>query len=221
MTAKKRLIYIDQLVGPNSVDVINALCDYYEVHLYYGSVIITYAPFDPRVKQYERNTYNKDSIFARFLSWVLFYSTTLPIILFKKKDHLFLVSNPPLNFFFGFVFKLLTRTKFSLLLWDIYPDIIIQSGVISKDNPISRIWSFLNGIVLPKAHRIFTVSEFLASEISKYQGGASANIRVVPTWTDAEKIRPIAKRENPFIKRHDLSDKFIVMYSGIWERPMT
>jgi glycosyltransferase involved in cell wall biosynthesis len=211
---KKRLIYIDQLVGPNSVDVVNALCDHYDVHLYYGSVIITYTPFDFRVKHHKRNSYDKGSILGRLISWILFYGTTLPVVLFKRKDHLFLVSNPPLNFFFGFVFNILTHTKFSLLLWDIYPDIIIQSGVTSKGNPISRIWSFLNSIAFPKASRIFTVSEFLASEIAKYRKGLLTNIRVIPTWTDAEKIKPIPKEENLFISEYNLFGKFVVMYSG-------
>jgi glycosyltransferase involved in cell wall biosynthesis len=210
----KTLVYIDQLVGPNSIDIINALCHHFEIHLYYGSAIVTYAPIDSRVKRHRRNTYSKDSSLRRLLSWAQFYITTLPVVLVRRKDHVFLVSNPPLNFFFGYVLKILTRTKFSLLMWDIYPDIIVQSGIILRTNPITRIWSAMNSIALRKASKIFTVSDYLADEIAKYERGSAANICVVPTWTDAEKIKPIKKSENPFIQQHQLEGKFVVMYSG-------
>lgn len=210
---KQRLVYIDQLVGPNSVDIVNALCEHYDVELYYGSAIITYAPFDNRIKLHKRNSYSKDNFVSRLLSWMVFYVTIVPVLL-RKKHHVFLVSNPPLNFFVGFLISKLSHVKFSLLMWDIYPDIIIQSGVISSKNPIAKLWTFLNQACLPSAHKIFTVSSFLASEISKYEKNKGNNIRVVPTWTDAEKIKPMGKAENAFLKAHNLLGKFVVMYSG-------
>lgn len=215
MSAKKRLIYIDQLVGPTSLDIINALSKYYEVHLYYGGIIITYAALDPAVKCFKRFPYSKKSFLKRICSWFAFYITTLPFVLFKRnKDSLFLVSNPPLNFLVGYVFNRLAGTKFNLLLWDIYPDIIIQSNYVSKTSVVARLWARLNTIAFPKAHRIFTVSENLSREISKYSNGSMNNVKIVPNWVDIEEIKPIPKDQNPFIRQHQLENTFIVMYSG-------
>ena len=215
MSAKKRLIYIDHLVGPTSLDIINALSKYYEVHLYYGGIIITYAALDPAVKCFKRFPYSKKSFLKRICSWFAFYITTLPFVLFKRnKDSLFLVSNPPLNFLVGYVFNRLAGTKFNLLLWDIYPDIIIQSNYVSKTSVVARLWARLNTIAFPKAHRIFTVSENLSREISKYSNGSMNNVKIVPNWVDIEEIKPIPKDQNPFIRQHQLENTFIVMYSG-------
>ena len=40
------------------------------------------------------------------------------------------------------------------------------------------------------------------------------NITVIPTWVDAEFIRPMNKAENPLIRRHGLEGRFVVMYCG-------
>ena len=212
---KRRLIYIDQLVGPTSLDIINALCRFYEVHLYYGGIIITYATLDPAVKCFKRIPYSKKTFLKRIISWFAFYFTTLPFVLFKRnKDSIFLVSNPPLNPFVGYFFNRLLGTRFSLLLWDIYPDIIIQSNYISKTSLIARIWSKWNTIAFPKAHRIFTVSENLSREIIKYARENMDHVKIVPNWVDIEEIKPVPKDQNPFIRQHKLENTFIVMYSG-------
>ena len=134
-------------------------------------------------------------------------------MLFTRKPEVFLVSNPPLNFFFGYILNRIFGTRFTLLLFDIYPDIIIQSGYLSRSSVTARTWSRLNRIAFPKAHRIFTLSENLAKEVHKYEPSIN-NVRIVPNWVDSNEIKPIDRAHNEFIKRFDLSNKFTVMYSG-------
>lgn len=211
---KKKLIYIDQLVGPTSLDIINALTNFYEVHLYYGGIIKTYAELHSSVILHKRIPYSKKSFSARIFSWFGFYLTALPFVLVRKKDTLFLVSNPPLNFYVGYLLNKFFGIKFNLLLWDIYPDIIVQSNYVTKDSQIVKRWGKWNTRSFPKAHRIFTVSENLSKEIKKYGHEKMDNVMIVPNWVNNEEIKPIPRAENPFIKAHQLQDAFIVMYSG-------
>jgi glycosyltransferase involved in cell wall biosynthesis len=150
---------------------------------------------------------------SRVISWLSFYFFTIPAVLFVRKREVFLVSNPPLNFFFGYVLNRIFGTRFTLLLFDIYPDIIIQSGYLSRTGIIAKIWTRLNKVAFPRAHRIFTLSENLAKEVHKYEPSIN-NVRVVPNWVDSNEIKPIERTRNEFIKRFDLSEKFVVMYSG-------
>ncbi len=48
--------------------------------------------------------------------------------------------------------------------------------------------------------------------LQKYTG--SDLIRVVPVWTDNNFLRPVDPSENAFLKKHGLSGKFVVLYSG-------
>jgi glycosyltransferase involved in cell wall biosynthesis len=210
---KRRLIYIDQLVGPTSLDIINALSRHYTVHLYCGGIIRTYAELSPEVRLFKRPAYSKKSMVSRVVSWLSFYALTLPSLLFKRKPEIFLVSNPPLNFFVGYCFKRSFGSRFTLLLFDIYPDIIVQSGYLSRNGLIAHIWSSWNRKAFPEAHRIFTLSETLAREVGKYEPSIN-NLRVVPNWVDSNHIKPISRDSNEFIRHFGLTDNFIVMYSG-------
>lgn len=214
MSSKKKLFYIDQLVGPTSLDIINALNNYYEVHLYTGGIIKTYAELDPSVIVHNRIAYNKKNNFTRIATWCFYYLTTIPVIFFRRKNEFFLVSNPPLNFFIGYVFWKMFSIRFSLLLFDIYPDILIQSGHLSPDSYLARKWIALNKLSFTHAHRIFTISENLAKEVSKYLPNDKSNLKVVPNWVDSEEIKPVPKDDNPFLHQLGIQDKLIVMYSG-------
>ena len=39
-------------------------------------------------------------------------------------------------------------------------------------------------------------------------------IKVIPSWSDINEIKPLSKEKNKFIKKQNLVDKFIVLYSG-------
>ncbi len=200
-------------MGPTSLDIINALTRHYQVVLYSGFIIETYTKLSPDVTWVKRPRYSKTSMRARVFSWFAFYLRTLPAILFTSKKEIFLVSNPPLNFFVGYVLRKLFGTRFTLLLFDIYPDIIVQSGYIGRHHVVARIWARWNKRAFPKAHRIFTLSENLAKEVAKYEP-AIDNLRIVPNWVDNNQIKPVPRADNQFIQQQGWGDKFIVMYSG-------
>ncbi len=52
----------------------------------------------------------------------------------------------------------------------------------------------------------------MQERLTKYVTNDKVN--VVPIWTDNSFLKPIPKSENPFLKTHQIEDKFIVMYSG-------
>jgi len=215
MNVKRKLVYVDQLVRPTSLDIVNALTNHYEVHLHCGGIIKTYAELHPAIKIYWIIPYGKKSFFWRFLSWMVFYFATLPFIFFKrKKKVLFLVSNPPLNFFWGFMLGKIFRIPYNLLIWDIYPDIIVQSGYASKGSYIVKQWASWNTKTFNKGHRIFTVSENFSTEIKTYNNGDLPGVRVIPNWVNDDEIKPMDRDRNQFLLKYGLEKLFTVMYSG-------
>jgi len=52
----------------------------------------------------------------------------------------------------------------------------------------------------------------MAKSSMKYSGGRE--IMIVPLWSDNSYIKPLAKSINPFVQAHNLSEKFVVIYSG-------
>ena len=62
-----------------------------------------------------------------------------------------------------------------------------------------------------------TIDHDMASVIeNKMDNGKGARSEVVTVypWADVNNIYPRAKESNPFVKKHHLNDKTVVLYSG-------
>jgi len=209
MSAKK-IVFINQITGYLMKDVINVFCEHYDlVALITGKVSDAGNPLNKRVKVSLIYPYRKDSTFSRLFSWIWATMQAVIIVNFKYRGyHLFLTSNPPTLAFL----PLFCRNKYSVLIYDIYPDGLVAGGFISKSSIIYYIWSRRNKNYFKHAANIFTLSETMALTLSRYI--SRERIKVIEPWslfTNEEKVK---KSDNKFIKKFGLKDKFIVMYSG-------
>jgi len=133
----------------------------------------------------------------------------LLIVIFRLRNfHLFMVSNPP----FVPLLPLFFRNKFSLMIFDIYPDAIIEFGVLKRNSLLIKGWIRANEIVFKKADHIFTLTAGMRKALSRYVG--EEKIRTIPLWTTNKFLKPVPKNNNSFIAAHKLQGKFIVLYSG-------
>jgi glycosyltransferase involved in cell wall biosynthesis len=107
---------------------------------------------------------------------------------------------------------LVVKNHYSILIFDIFPDALVDSGFLSKQNLLVKWWKKANLRVYDAAERVFTISESMREVLQNYS--SDKNIELVPIWADNRFLKRIEPSDNPFIKRHDLQGKFIVMYSG-------
>jgi glycosyltransferase involved in cell wall biosynthesis len=119
-----------------------------------------------------------------------------------------LVTNPPLSIFI----PLFTKKKFSLLIYDIYPDTLVSQQVFIKESLVVKWWKRINIKVFNRAEHIFTISEDMKTVVSKYV--ESNKIKVIYNWGHNEHMKPVSKTENDFLKRYNIQNKFVVLYSG-------
>jgi glycosyltransferase involved in cell wall biosynthesis len=118
------------------------------------------------------------------------------------------VSNPPL----APLLPLVLRNKFSVLIWDIYPDVLVNQHVISQTNIISKWWCIANKKVYKRAEHVYTISDGMKVCLSAYI--SNNRIKVIPLWPDNTNLHRVEKLDNLFIKNNQLEGKFVVMYSG-------
>jgi len=130
----------------------------------------------------------------------------LLMIRYRRHEVLF-VSVPPM----GYLLNLVLPHRFSMVIWDIYPDTLKITGM-SESHPIYRIWSRLNRRSFRKAYRLFTISEVMASTLEKYVD--RERLIVQPIWSMFQNAGRVPREHNRFIKAHQLGDQFIVQYSG-------
>lgn len=209
MAEFKEIVYINQNAGYLMIDIINAKDNSYKKSIITGKII-------PRNKQLASNvtknkivTYDRSSSIKRIFTWTLGFFQILFLVKFKYKNaELFIVTNPPFTTFL----PLFCKNKFSMLIYDVYPDTLTQYGFLSEKSRFIRFWENANKKIYPKAENIYTLSNGMKSLISKYVN--ETKISVVPIWTDNIFLKPIPKSENKFIQKYNLQNKFIVMYSG-------
>jgi len=191
-------------------DVINEFCkEYDDIALIAGKISDTGPGLDSKVRISMVCPYRKESPARRFLSWLWATIQATVIIKLKyRRHHIFITSNPPTLAFL----PLFCRNRYSVLIYDIYPDGLIAGGFLKKSSLIARIWVKRNRKYFEKAANIYTLTESMADTLSKYIH--RDRIKVIPPWSMFDKTSKIEKHNNTFIDRHDLKGKFIVMYSG-------
>ena len=206
---KEKIVFINQSTGYLMIDIVNAFASQcQETVLIAGSI-----------KQDERNLakstridkiikYNKKSSIKRLFTWVWGTIQIFFKLLFKYRGwHVIYVTNPPMSYLLSKFLK----NHFSIIIFDTYPDSLRNIG-IKKGNVIYNLWSKWNKKIFSKANNIFTLSEGMAQQLTTYTD--RENITVIPLWAASESFKPIEKKDNPFVKQHNLHDKFVVMYSG-------
>lgn len=208
----RKILFANQSSGSLTIDIVNAYEEtgkFDRVELFAGKINIRPSVPNPSVKVLKTVKYNNKNIVLRMLTWVLGYLHLLLVCWFRGRDtELFLFTNPPFNTFV----PLFTNKKYYILIYDIYPDTLINQHVFSSQSIWARLWIKRNKKVYAKAKRVFTISEDMKKEVSKYID--ESNISIVYNWSHNERMIPVKKEENPFLKEHGLTEKFIVLYSG-------
>jgi glycosyltransferase involved in cell wall biosynthesis len=206
----KQIVFVNQSAGYLMIDIVQAFKEEYaERVLVTGWLNPRNRSLDPEVKVIKTIAYDRSSGMKRMLTWSFAFLKAVWLIktTYQKAD-LFLVSNPP----FATLIPLFVNNSYKILIYDIYPDALVEFGYFKKQSLLVRMWEKANRKVFTRAQKVYTLTEEMKSRVGRYT--ESKNIEVVQIWTDNEFLKPIPKSNNPFIKQMGWEDKFIVMYSG-------
>ena len=132
----------------------------------------------------------------------------------KKDQVLLLTTAPPFLPIVGYLISLLFNTPYVVILYDLYPDIAIELGVVKYNHPISRLWRWFNQRMWRRAKSLIVLSPAMKERIVGHCPDIAERIEVIHSWADPEVIKPIDKKDNWFAHKHGLVDTFTVLYSG-------
>jgi glycosyltransferase involved in cell wall biosynthesis len=132
----------------------------------------------------------------------------------RRGDLILYTTEPPYLPLLGWLLHRLTRTPYLVLLYDLYPDVLVELGVLAARHPLVRLWRLFNRWVFADAQELIVLSDPMAERVSSSVPEAADKLSVIPSWADPIKIRPRPKAENWFVQKHQLHDQFTVLYSG-------
>jgi len=207
---KREIVFVNQSSGYLMIDIVNAYRHRYGKRtLLAGSLNPRSVPLDEDVRIHRIMAYRRSSVISRLIPWLTGFFQTLVYILIRKPGaDLFLVSNPPFTTFV----PLFCRNSFTLLIYDIFPDTLVEKGILGRKSLLVRWWARANRRVFRKAREIVTLSEGMKSVLSQYV--EEDKIRVIPLWSDSSFLHRIPEGENKFMEGQNLGGKFVVLYSG-------
>ena len=207
---KKQIVFVNQSSGYLMIDIIHEhLDEYEELVLVTGFLNPRNNPLDSRVKVHMLNEYDRNSTVKRLLTWFVFAIRTWLLLFMKYRNaDLFLVSNPP---FVVFLSRLL-KNKCTYLIYDVYPDVLVQYNVVKETSSLVKFWEKINKKAFTGAGHVYTIGHGMKELLEKYV--SPSKLSIVPVWSDNTFLKPIENTENPFRIEHNLQDKFTIMYSG-------
>jgi glycosyltransferase involved in cell wall biosynthesis len=193
-----------------TIDLANALAKRYDnVVLMTGYLVNMGTTLDEGIKVHHIYKYHRRSISTRAISWIFGTIQVFFAMLFRyRKFDLYITSNPPI---LPLALRFIKR-PYSLMIWDIYPDALVMSGLMGPRNPVVRFWSRMNKSILRRACSIVTLTEGMASGLEKYT--ERKRITIIPAWASDQSERIYEYGENPFLNKYQLKGKFIIVYSG-------
>jgi glycosyltransferase involved in cell wall biosynthesis len=132
----------------------------------------------------------------------------------RRSNLLLVTTAPPFLPIVAYLAHTFFRLPYVCILYDLYPDIAIALGVISKHNWMTRLWQKLNQQIWLNAKGIVVLSPAMKQRVVAHCPQVAAKISVIHSWADPQWILPIAKQKNWFAWKHNLVKKFTVLYSG-------
>ena len=205
----KKIVLVNQSTGYLMIDIVNAYAEKYsDVVLLAGSFDTLGRTLNNSVKIHKIVIYVRTSFFMRTLTWFAATLQVFFLLLWKYRHYrVVYVTNPPMSYFPSLILK----HQYSVIVYDVYPDALSNVG-ICQDSWIYKVWAKINRRIYSNADKIYTLSSGMAALLLKYCD--KDKIVVIPNWMGMDSLLRIEKTENPFILKHNLLDKFVVMYSG-------
>jgi colanic acid biosynthesis glycosyl transferase WcaI len=95
---------------------------------------------------------------------------------------------------------------------DILPEAAVKVGLL-KNKWMIRVFEVLERFAYRTAHTVSVIAEGFVENLEG-KGVPSDKITCIPNWVDIHFIRPLPQENNAFREAHNLTDKFVVLYSG-------
>jgi len=131
----------------------------------------------------------------------------------RKGDMVIAVTAPPSMPFIAKIICLLTRAKCILRLEDVYPEIMVATGLIKAHTPLDRLLGLLNRKLYLSADRIVVLGRDMQALVARKIGGSN-HLEIIRCWADTDIVRPVPKENNALLEELNLKGKFMVSCIG-------
>ncbi len=152
--------------------------------------------------------------FFRALRYLFCEIVQLHYMLWKSYDVAFIDSTPPIQGLKLPIVRLFRNKPIIYNAQDLFPETLSGAGLATSGGFFWRIGMWVSKVTFRNSDKIIAISNDIKKSIIS-RGVSAEKIVVVYNWVDAERVKPVAKIENPLFEEFGLSlEKFTVVYAG-------
>lgn len=122
------------------------------------------------------------------------------------------LTQPPFFFLWGLVLRILRGQKYMVVLMDLYPDVVFESGMARRGAPHIRLSAWLTRLGHRSADALIAIGRCTRARMIR-DGVHPERIHVAPNWSN-DSVHPIERLDNPLREELGIGNRFVVMYSG-------
>ncbi|MEA2708424.1 MAG: colanic acid biosynthesis glycosyl transferase WcaI [Phycisphaerales bacterium] len=160
-------------------------------------------------------SFGKKNLLIRAFGTASFMVQAILIVLTTRKlGGIFFSTSPPLIGIAAMIGKWFRRVPIAYWAMDLNPDQLIAMGKITKTSLTARVLETANRLILNNSSLVVALDRFMADRLRLRVRDIDRKMLVMPPWPHDAHLEPLPHRENPFRAKHDLTEKFVIMYSG-------
>lgn len=157
----------------------------------------------------------KSNLLGKLINHITYSLSTFFFLLISKDKHPILsFTNPP---FIGWICAAISAIKkrpFIYVLFDLYPDTAIASGLMNETALISKTWQKLNEFTYSQADKVIVLGRCMMQVLNRtFPTDMKHKLHLIRVWADDININQNTHQIN-FRDAWNLSEKFVLLYSG-------
>lgn len=131
-----------------------------------------------------------------------------------RNDFVLVVTNPPLLPFLIALACKLRSAKCLLLIHDVYPEVLVVTGMIKADSFLAQFINCLTRKLYLGVEHIVVLGRDMKQLVCEKLVPATHPVAIVPNWGDIDGVSPSPRENNSLLKELKIDDKFVVQFSG-------
>lgn len=159
--------------------------------------------------------FDKNQLFQRIFRQIIISLrfAWCALVAVKTDDVVFVGTNPAFMVGFWAVLRKVRRFRYTLLVYDVFPENLVAAELMKKGSVIFRILQWIFDWAYSMADTIVVIGRDM-EEVVRQKTKERGNIYLIPNWADDSAIIPTEKVKNEIILQYGLQDKIVFLFCG-------
>lgn len=132
----------------------------------------------------------------------------------RRGDRVVVVTTPLTLPYFVQAAASMRGARTFLILYDLYPDVLIASGLAGRWSPVVGVIKLANAWLYSRLERIVAIGDDMKRRIEASSRKSHGKITIIPNWVDIDNAEPPPADRNAVRARLPSSARFVVGLSG-------